>query len=265
VRLTPDPLTGQDIRQHPDRTFAVLALGGISYALMQSLVAPALPDIQHALGVSESSVSWVLAAYLVSASVATPIIGRLGDMHGKEQSARDRARAALRRDPDHGARDDAGCDAARARGPGCRGRDLPARLRDHPRRVSEGAGGGRDRADVGAARRRGGRRLRARGADRGQPLLPLPLLAAADPDCRRHRADSPARARVADPGAGPRQLARRLPDERRARARPGRRQPDELLALAVREDPDVHRHRRRGARALGPGRVPVGAVSSTCG
>src|SRR4051812_2097983 len=52
---------------------------------MQSLVAPALPDIQHAFGVSESSVSWVLTAYLVSASVATPIIGRLGDMYGKEK------------------------------------------------------------------------------------------------------------------------------------------------------------------------------------
>lgn len=52
---------------------------------MQSLVAPALPDIQHALGVSESAVSWVLTAYLVSASVATPILGRLGDMYGKKR------------------------------------------------------------------------------------------------------------------------------------------------------------------------------------
>src|SRR5260370_327071 len=66
-------------------TFAVLALGGISYALLQSLVAPALPDIQHALHTSENSVSWILTAYLLSASVATPLIGRLGDMYGKER------------------------------------------------------------------------------------------------------------------------------------------------------------------------------------
>ena len=72
-------------RQHPGITFAVLALGGVSYALLQSLVAPALPDIQHALHTSENSVSWVLTAYLLSASVATPLIGRLGDMHGKER------------------------------------------------------------------------------------------------------------------------------------------------------------------------------------
>jgi len=66
-------------------TFAVLALGGISYALLQSLVAPALPALQHELHTSEDGVSWVLTAYLLSASVATPLIGRLGDMHGKER------------------------------------------------------------------------------------------------------------------------------------------------------------------------------------
>ena len=57
----------------------------MSYALLQSLVAPALPDIQHALHTSVNSVSWVLTAYLLSASVATPLIGRLGDMYGKER------------------------------------------------------------------------------------------------------------------------------------------------------------------------------------
>ncbi len=64
---------------------AVLSLGGISYALLQSLVVPALPEIQASLHSSESAVGWVLTAYLLSASVATPIIGRLGDMYGKER------------------------------------------------------------------------------------------------------------------------------------------------------------------------------------
>src|SRR5947209_19312676 len=70
-------------RQHYNVTFALLALAAISYALLQSLVAPALPDIQHSLHTSVSSVSWVLTAYLLSASIATPLIGRLGDIHGK--------------------------------------------------------------------------------------------------------------------------------------------------------------------------------------
>ena len=78
--MTPDAT-----RRHPSATFAVLALGGVSYSLLQSLVAPALPNLQHALHTSESSVSWVLTAYLLSASVATPVLGRLGDMYGKER------------------------------------------------------------------------------------------------------------------------------------------------------------------------------------
>jgi EmrB/QacA subfamily drug resistance transporter len=72
-------------RQHYNITFALLAIAGVSYALLQSLVAPALPDIEHALHTSENSVSWVLTSYLLSASVATPLIGRLGDMYGKER------------------------------------------------------------------------------------------------------------------------------------------------------------------------------------
>jgi EmrB/QacA subfamily drug resistance transporter len=66
-------------------TFVLLAAAGMTYALLQSLVAPALPDIQHALHTSVNAVSWVLTAYLLSASIATPVIGRLGDMYGKER------------------------------------------------------------------------------------------------------------------------------------------------------------------------------------
>src|SRR5947207_2383377 len=72
-------------RQPYGFTFALLAVAGVSYALLQSLVAPALPNIQHSLHTSENSVSWVLTSYLLSASVATPLIGRLGDMYGKER------------------------------------------------------------------------------------------------------------------------------------------------------------------------------------
>jgi EmrB/QacA subfamily drug resistance transporter len=69
----------------PNVTLAVLALGGVAYALLQSLVSPALPDIQQELGTTPSAVAWVLTGYLLSASVATPIVGRLGDMFGKEK------------------------------------------------------------------------------------------------------------------------------------------------------------------------------------
>jgi EmrB/QacA subfamily drug resistance transporter len=70
---------------NPRTILTVLSLGGISYALLQSLVVPALPEIQTSLHASEGAVGWVLTAFLLSASVATPIVGRLGDMYGKER------------------------------------------------------------------------------------------------------------------------------------------------------------------------------------
>jgi EmrB/QacA subfamily drug resistance transporter len=73
-------------RQHYGVTFAVLALGGASYALLQSAVAPALPAIQQDLHASETATAWLLTGYLLSASVLTPIVGRLGDMFGKERT-----------------------------------------------------------------------------------------------------------------------------------------------------------------------------------
>jgi EmrB/QacA subfamily drug resistance transporter len=72
-------------RQHYGVTLAVLALSALAYALLQTMVAPALPDIQRHLHVSTSSVTWVLTVYLLMASVATPVLGRLGDMFGKER------------------------------------------------------------------------------------------------------------------------------------------------------------------------------------
>jgi EmrB/QacA subfamily drug resistance transporter len=73
-------------RQHYGLTFAVLALGAGTFAILQSLVAPALPEIQRDLHTSTTAVAWILTAYLLSASVLTPIVGRLGDMFGKERT-----------------------------------------------------------------------------------------------------------------------------------------------------------------------------------
>jgi EmrB/QacA subfamily drug resistance transporter len=73
--------------RHANTTLVVLflSLGGLSFAILQSLVAPALPAIATDLHASTASVSWVLTAYLLAASVLTPILGRLGDMLGKRR------------------------------------------------------------------------------------------------------------------------------------------------------------------------------------
>src|ERR1700755_3071075 len=64
---------------------AVLALAALCVSLLQAMVSPALGSIAAALHVSPSDAAWALTAFLLSASVATPIIGRLGDIHGKRR------------------------------------------------------------------------------------------------------------------------------------------------------------------------------------
>jgi EmrB/QacA subfamily drug resistance transporter len=70
---------------HPNLILAVTALGGLAYAMLSSAVIPALTDLQHSLHTTETGVTWLLTGYLLSASVGTSILGRLGDMYGKER------------------------------------------------------------------------------------------------------------------------------------------------------------------------------------
>src|SRR5205085_9567942 len=72
-------------RSSPGLTLAVLSSAGLAYAVLSSAVVPALPTIQHDLHASETGVTWLLTGYLLSASVGTAILGRLGDMFGKER------------------------------------------------------------------------------------------------------------------------------------------------------------------------------------
>jgi EmrB/QacA subfamily drug resistance transporter len=72
-------------RVHYQVTFAVLSLAAMAYSLLQSAVIPALPSLEHSLHASADAVAWLLTGYLLSAAIATPILGRVGDMYGKEK------------------------------------------------------------------------------------------------------------------------------------------------------------------------------------
>ena len=52
---------------------------------MQALVIPALPRIQASLGTNADGAAWISTAYLLSASILTPVIGRLGEVAGKRR------------------------------------------------------------------------------------------------------------------------------------------------------------------------------------
>ena len=60
-----------------------LLLAAAAYALAQTMVAPALPRITDAYDTTQGTSAWVLTGYLLSASVCTPLAGKLGDLYGK--------------------------------------------------------------------------------------------------------------------------------------------------------------------------------------
>jgi EmrB/QacA subfamily drug resistance transporter len=72
-------------RARPGVILAVLSLGALAYAVLSSAVIPALPVLQHSLHASETGVTWLLTGFLLSASVGTAIIGKLGDLYGKRR------------------------------------------------------------------------------------------------------------------------------------------------------------------------------------
>jgi EmrB/QacA subfamily drug resistance transporter len=76
--------TRRALNPHPSRTLLVLASAGLAYALAQTMIVPALPAIQRDFAADPADVTWLLTAFLLASSVATPLVGRLGDMYGKE-------------------------------------------------------------------------------------------------------------------------------------------------------------------------------------
>lgn len=63
----------------------VLAFAGIVVAVMQTLLVPVIKDLPLLLDTSPSDATWVLTSTLLSGAVATPIMGRLGDLYGKRR------------------------------------------------------------------------------------------------------------------------------------------------------------------------------------
>jgi EmrB/QacA subfamily drug resistance transporter len=72
-------------RIHYGATFGVLTTAALAFSLLQSLIIPAIPNLQHTLHTSTDGAAWLLTGYLLSAAIATPILGRMGDIKGKEK------------------------------------------------------------------------------------------------------------------------------------------------------------------------------------
>src|SRR4051794_41794834 len=70
-------------RQH--LTLGLLVAAGTAFAVMQTLVVPALPFFRREFGTSQADTTWLLTGFLLSSSVLTPLLGKLGDMYGKKR------------------------------------------------------------------------------------------------------------------------------------------------------------------------------------
>ena len=64
--------------------FAAIVLAMLPAVLDQTILATALPTIAHDLG-RLTDVSWVVAAYVVTAAASTPLWGKLGDRLGRKR------------------------------------------------------------------------------------------------------------------------------------------------------------------------------------
>ena len=73
-------------RPHPTRSLLILGIAGMAFALGQTMLIPAIPELIRVLDTDPSGVAWTITGYLLSAAVFTPILGRLGDMFGKRRT-----------------------------------------------------------------------------------------------------------------------------------------------------------------------------------
>jgi len=70
----------------PAAIFPILAINVAIFSMLQSLLVPVLPIIQADLRTTPAVVTWTLTAWLLTAAVSTPILGKIGDMIGKRRT-----------------------------------------------------------------------------------------------------------------------------------------------------------------------------------
>ena len=68
----------------PQLLIVALGLVALTVAVLQTAVVPVLGIIGHQLNASPIAVSWAVTANLLAAAAATPLIGRLADLHNKK-------------------------------------------------------------------------------------------------------------------------------------------------------------------------------------
>ncbi|HXU94896.1 MAG TPA: MFS transporter, partial [Candidatus Nitrosotalea sp.] len=63
----------------------ILSCLGMIVMFDETMILPAIPDFVRNFGISYSTSSWLLSAYIIAAAVMTPIAGRLSDIYGQKK------------------------------------------------------------------------------------------------------------------------------------------------------------------------------------
>ncbi|WP_081809484.1 MFS transporter [Mycobacterium sp. URHB0044] len=79
------PTDDQPRQTAPRAMVPVLAFAGIIVAVLQTLLVPVIGDLPAHLDTTPGNAGWVLTSTLLAGAVATPIMGRLGDLYGKRR------------------------------------------------------------------------------------------------------------------------------------------------------------------------------------
>ncbi|WP_328317209.1 MFS transporter [Streptomyces sp. NBC_00388] len=83
--LLPETLAEEPRTRGRGGIVPVLAFAGIVVAVMQTLLVPVIKDLPTLLSTAPSNATWVMTATLLAGAIATPIMGRLGDLYGKRR------------------------------------------------------------------------------------------------------------------------------------------------------------------------------------
>src|SRR3989475_845717 len=79
------PETSEKIRISAWITLAILGSTVLITMYGETMLLPAIRDIIKDFGISYTTSSWILTAYLISGAVATPIAGKLSDIYGRKK------------------------------------------------------------------------------------------------------------------------------------------------------------------------------------
>lgn len=69
----------------PRAVIAGLLAADVAFAYQQTSIVPAIHDVEKSLGASPEWSAWLVTVYLIVATIATPAMGRLADLHGRRR------------------------------------------------------------------------------------------------------------------------------------------------------------------------------------